>query len=78
MGGRSQLNLRCPESDVSEFRRAASEMGYGRWEFSQWVRDACRLYAGVLELEEAGEQQVVELRRELALLKRELNKTGGV
>lgn len=67
---RAQLNLRCPASEIARLREAARNLGYGHREFSAFVRDACQVYAGLLELDEDAEQRLVELWRDKKRLER--------
>lgn len=69
---REQINLRCSTDALAAYRKAAEAMGYGPREFSQWVRDACSIYAGLLELEEVKDQRLVEMRRELERARRKM------
>lgn len=67
---RVQLNVRLTAEELATYRAAAKEMGYAPREWSQWVRTACALFAGVAELEEAKDQRIISLVRELERLRR--------
>lgn len=61
---RYQINARCTRDDLELFRKSAEKLGYTEREFGSWIRDACRLYAGLVVLEDQAQQAIVKLGQE--------------